>query len=91
MTEYKKIETTYEVYSAIKKAHNDDLAVFGSYSAPTGDYGNPSVGKMFTSYGFKNGDYPIMEAETVWDIEYGERVREERHKYWLCIPLKEQE
>lgn len=93
MRDYKRVSTIYEVWKAIKLAH-DDLTVFGSYSAPDGDYyGDPSRGKMFTSYGFRQGDYPIMEAETTWDISCEEpykRVNEE-HKYWLCLPMKEED
>ena len=36
-----------------------ELRVFGSYSYPSGDeFGDPSKGKMFTSYGFAQADYP---------------------------------
>ena len=67
--DYKTVPTTIEVWQAIRKAH-PEITVYGSYSAPGGDYlGNPNVGKMFTSYGFKQGNFPIIEAETTWDID----------------------
>jgi hypothetical protein len=89
-SDYKTMPTTYEVWSAIRKAH-PDMVVYGSYSAPMGDYyGDPSKGRMFTSYGFKQGNYPIIEAETTWKINHDkpeERINEV-HKYWLCLPNK---
>ncbi len=86
MSDYKMQKTTYDVWRSILLAHSD-LVVFGSFSAPEGDYfGNADKGLMFTSYGFKNGEYPIMQAETTWDIlEDHPNVRaNEEHNYWLC-------
>lgn len=93
MSDYKRVPTTYEVWRVIKLAH-DALVVFGGYSAPDGDYhGDPTKGKMFTSYGFRQGDYPVMEAETTWDISYDEphKRNNEEHTYWLCLPMKEED
>ena len=92
MSDYKKIITSAEVFAVIHARHKD-LKVFSSYSAPDGDYlrGNTTGGVMFTSYGFDNADFPIMEAETKWDIEREtpfKRVNEQ-HTYWLCVPVKE--
>ena len=88
--EYKTIETTTEVWAAIKAAH-PELVVFGSHSAPDGDYltGNMSTGRMETSYGFNGSDYPIMEARTTWDISRAEpqKRNNEKHQYWLCLPI----
>lgn len=88
--DYKRVTTAAEVWKAIRSSH-PELQVFGSYSAPDGDfYSDPSKGKMFTSYGFEQGDYPVMEAETTWDIDREQpykRINEE-HKYWLCLPIK---
>lgn len=89
MSAYNRVETTYEVWAAIKKAH-PELAVFSSYSAPGGDFfGNPEEGKMFTSYGFRGQDYPIMEAETTWDINSDKSRINEKHQYWLVCPREE--
>jgi hypothetical protein len=91
--EYKKVITSYDVWSAIRKNHTE-LKVFGSYSAPNGDYfGDTSQGKMITSYGFENSDYPIIEAETVWDIDREQPYKRinESHKYWLCIGIKDRD
>ena len=45
--------------------------------------------RMFTSYGFAQADYPLMEAETTWDIELSRPGfrRNEVHQYWLCCPV----
>jgi hypothetical protein len=95
MTDYKRTPTSAEVWAVIRARH-PELKVFGSYSAPDGDhFGDPSKGKMFTSYGFDGADFPIMEAQTTWDIDMDappeKRFKRlnERHEYWLCLPLKE--
>ncbi|MBK7352179.1 MAG: hypothetical protein IPI92_20180 [Gemmatimonadetes bacterium] len=89
MGEYRTVETSAEVWAVIRARH-PELRVFGSYSYPSGDeFGDPSKGKMFTSYGFAQADYPLMEAETTWDIELSRPGfrRNEVHQYWLCCPV----
>ena len=91
MRDYRQIPTTVEVYLAIKKAH-PNLVVYGSYSAPDGDhFGNPSQGVMETSFGFRNGDYPILYVKTTWDIDRSQphHIPSETHEYWLCHGIKE--
>jgi len=88
--DYKTVPTTLEVWRAIREAH-PEMVVYGSFSAPDGNYyGDPSEGKMFTSYGFKQGEFPVIEAETRWDIDRAKPYERhnERHKYWLCLPEK---
>jgi DNA gyrase subunit A len=69
MSDYKRVPTSAEVWAVIRARH-PEMRVFGSYSAPDGDqFGDPSKGKMFTSYGFEHGDFPVMEAQTTWEIE----------------------
>lgn len=92
MQDYKKTITSLDVWKAIRASHAGELRVFSSYSAPCGDqYGDPSKGKMFTSYGFDGHDFPVMEAETVWDIsaEQPDARNNETTKYWLCSGIKE--
>lgn len=88
--EYKKVQTTPEVWAAIKLSHGPTLAVFSSYSAPDGDpNGNLDEGRMMTEYGFRNAACPLMGADTRWDIDREtpyKRVNE-RHEYWLCVPI----
>lgn len=89
MSNYKTIPTSAEVWAVINARH-PELRVFGSYSAPEGDqFSNPEKGRMFTSLGFKNSDYPIMEAQTTWDIniENPSKRMNEKHEYWLCLPI----
>jgi len=91
MSDYKRVPTSAEVWAVIRARH-PELLVFGSYSAPDGDqFGDPSKGKMFTSYGFEHGDFPVMEAQTTWDIdpEAMRKRKNERHEYWLCLPVRE--
>lgn len=91
MNDYRRIPTTPEVWAVIRARHTE-LVPFGSYSAPDGDqFGNPDQGVMFTSYGFRCGDFPIIEAETTWDIDRdrpNERVNQST-RYWLCVPVEE--
>lgn len=93
MIDYKRFSTSAEVWAVIH-AHHPELKVFGSYSAPNGDqFRNPSKGRMLTSYGFEGGHYPVIEAETTWDIDAsnpGNRTNE-MHKYWLCIAIRDED
>lgn len=88
---YKTIPTSPEVWAVIKAKHHKDLVVFSSFSNPNGDFnGNlTGIGEMFTAYGFKDADYPLMEVKTTWkiDIENNYLRNNEKHEYWLCLPL----
>lgn len=91
--DYRVVETSAEVWAVIRARH-PEMRVFGSYSAPDGDYlgGGTSVGTMFTSYGFAGHDFPVIEARTTWDIDRerpAERINEQ-HRYWLCLPINEE-
>jgi hypothetical protein len=90
MCEYKKIVTTAEVWAVIRARHHEQLKVFSSFSAPEGDhYGNPNEGRMMTEYGFDGADCPLIGADTRWDIdsEKPHKRINERHEYWLCLPI----
>jgi alpha-L-fucosidase len=89
MDGYKRVRTSAEVWAVIRARH-PEMVVFGSYSAPNGDHhGDPTKAKMFTSYGFEGCDYPVMEAESTWDIGEGYKRNNEKHEYWLCLPMRE--
>jgi hypothetical protein len=90
MSNYKRVPTSAEVWAVIRARH-PEMVPFGSYSAPDGDeFGEPSKGKMFTSYGFSGCDFPVIEAQTTWDISDCKTLRSnERHEYWLCLPIKD--
>ena len=90
MSDYIRVLTTEEVYSAIHRAH-PELKVYSSYSAPEGDQHNPSVGRMETAFYFMNRDFPIIEAKTTWDIDRSapETRKNLTQTYWLCIGEKE--
>ena len=93
MIEYRTVETSAEVWAVIWARH-PELRVFSSYSTPDGDqFGDPSKGKMVTSYGFNQADFPLIEAETTWDIEGDplHRRKNEKHRYWLCCPVEDAE
>ncbi len=88
---YKKMVTSAEVWAVIRARHKD-LVVFGSYSAPDGDqHGDPSQGRMDTSYGFYGSDYPIIEASTTWTINRDKSYErlDETTLYWLCLPIED--
>lgn len=89
MSDYRKVPTTAEVWVAIRSQH-PEMRVFGSYSAPCGDeFGDQTEGKIFTSYGFEQGDFPVIETQVTWDIdpESPNKPNNERHEYWLCLPI----
>lgn len=89
--EYKKIPTTPEVWAVIRARHHNDLVVFSSYSAPDGDYfGNHNEGRMMTEYGFQGADCPLMGVDTRWNIDHDKPYNRinERHEYWLCVPME---
>lgn len=91
MSDYKRVATSAEVWAVIRARH-PEMVVFRSYSAPDGDrFGDPSKGKMFTSYGFQRGECPVMEAQTTWDIDQDapHKRTNEQHEYWLCVPICE--
>ena len=89
------IETTFEIWSAIRSTHKDDLMVMVSYSDPDGDHQSRidldgriiKVGTMYTEYGFKGLDKKFMVAKTTWDINPDDKYNRKnvlyKHKYWL--------
>jgi hypothetical protein len=86
LSDYVEKPTSVEVYRAITNAH-PELVLFSSYSAPEGDIFNYSVGKLETSLGFNNCDFPIIKAKTTWDIDKSapEKRNNIEHQYWLCV------
>ena len=81
----KRIPTTYHVWAAIKDAH-PELKVFGSFSAPHGDYfGNPAEAIMETTYGFEGYDFALIGAKTTWDVDREDMANRpnEKHEYYL--------
>ena len=90
--DWKRFPTDYAVWCAIKKAH-PNLAVFSSATSMDGQpFGTPGEGYAYTSYGFRDGDFPIICAESRWviDKEQPSGRSEETHKYWLCVGIKEE-
>ena len=60
-----------------------------------GDFliGNTSMCKMYTEYGFRDADAPLIAAQTTWEIDSnqpGKRINEV-HIYWLCVGIEEPE
>jgi hypothetical protein len=87
--DFVKVRTAHNVWSAIHTSHCDELAVFASFSDPTGTFnGGPGEeGRMETGYGIKGTDYPILWARTTWRIDPTDSHarHDEKHEYWLCI------
>jgi hypothetical protein len=86
--DFVKVPTTREVWAVIRASHAEQIAVFASFSDPTGTFnGGPGEeGCMETGYGIRGTDYPILWARTTWRIEPDSHARhDERHEYWLCI------
>lgn len=92
MADYIKIPTSPEVWAVIRARH-PELKPFSSFSDPDGTFnGGPGErGRMETSYGFPNADFPILEASTTWIIDHAQpssRI-EQKNEYWLCIGKQE--
>jgi hypothetical protein len=47
---------------------------------------------MDTAYGFKGCDWPLIEYRTTWEIDHEKPYKRanEKHEYWLCIPIGEE-
>ena len=92
MSDYKKIRTSPEVWAVIKARH-PELVVFSSYSAPDGDeFGDRSICKMMTEYGFPDCDMPIIGAETTWKKHPTNKYikDQEKHEYWICVGVNDE-
>ena len=87
-----KIQTSAEVWAVIKARHHNNLGVFGSYSAPEGSEWSQQC-EMYTEYGFKNADVPLMAARTTWDkSDDGSYKRlNEKTEYWLFVIKEDDE
>ena len=88
---YRKIKTEASVWAVIKSVH-PELVVHSSYSAPEGDFfGDSSICRMMTEYGFKDSDMPLIGAETTWDRspENDYKRENEKTEYWFCIAVDE--
>ncbi len=91
---YKRIPTTYEVYRTILNNHvqtlveagKSDLSVLESYTNIV-DHGTSTI---YTVWGLKGADCPLIGAETTYDRDWGVEVEgTEKHEYWLCVPICE--
>jgi hypothetical protein len=97
--EWTRWPTSRAVFDAIRNEHMTRLRVFSSFSNPEGGYmGFSGRGEMETEWGLEGTDYPILGANTTWDIfdEYdpttGQRkVGERSTTYWLCIAIEQGE
>jgi len=93
MNDYKTVATTPEVWAVVHASHHNELVPFSSFSNPDGTFngGCGQRGEMFTAYGFKGADYPLMEAKTTWEIDRETPYKRinEQHRYWLCLPTRE--
>lgn len=92
MSEYRRVSTSAEVWAVIRARH-PDLCVFESFSDPNGAFngGSGLTGRMETALGFRGEDYPLIAAKTTWGINPDEPYKRmnERHEYWLCLPVRE--
>jgi hypothetical protein len=92
MSEYTRIETTPEVAAVLRASHRN-MAVFESFSDPSGTEfgGSGEVGRMETAFGFPGTDYPLLYCRTTWliGIDAPGKRSEEKHEYWLCIAKQE--
>lgn len=86
--DYKLIPTTAEVYMAIFSQHAADLVPFGTISQPDGNpHGDPEQARMYTEWGFKNTDFPIIALDETWrhDREHPGVRNDSERKYFVCV------
>lgn len=90
--EHKRITTTKEVWQAIRHAHGGEMGVFSSFSNPDGEFmGFSGRGEMMTEWAINGADFPIIGAQTTWDIDELDRSvkSNEQTRYWLCVAVTE--
>lgn len=91
-----RIRTTPDIYRSIVNAHaGKDLVVFSSFTNPDGTAfgGGGSRGEVYTLWGLKGAEFPLLEAHSTWDIEWETKMGEfvacrknEVHVYSLLSP-----
>jgi hypothetical protein len=81
MKDYRTVKTSFKVWAVIRARH-PELVPFGTASFE---------GDMFTSYGLPCADFPIIEARSTWEIGPERQRINEQHRYWLCIPIMEEQ
>ena len=91
VTDYIRVETSREVYAVIRARHPEIISM-GGFSDPDGilPMGTVGEGRMLTTWGFPDADWPLMETAQTWHTERGDSERlNERNQYWLIIPKRE--
>ena len=91
MDDYKRIETSAEVWAVIRAKHGKELKVFSTFSDPDGSFYGGNEATMFTAYGFDGCNVPVIEAETKWtvDREKPHNRIDEKTKYWICSGVEQ--
>ncbi len=84
----KLIATTADVYMAIFRQHAVDLVPFGTISQPDGNpHGDPEQARMYTEWGFKSADFPIIAHDETWrhDPQQPGVRNDSKRCYYLCV------
>lgn len=94
VSDYTRLITSAEVYSAIMARHFDQMKPFTTFGDPGGTFnGGPgAVGRMDTIWGIAGCDYPILEIQTRWDIdpEHPHKRINQTHSYFLLMAMREE-
>ena len=78
-SQYIKISTNCEVYTAILVRHRKDLVVVSTVT---------SANRRMIEYGFADTKNPLIGIDIRWSINReNKKCENEERKYWLCVPV----
>ena len=73
---------------SIFRQHAAELVAFGSISQPCGNpHGDSTQARMYTDWGFKGSDYPIIALDNTWrhDSDSPGARNDDKRMYYLCV------
>jgi len=78
--------TSEDVYMTIYREHCKELGVHESFTCPDGNSELSYYPRIYTSWGFKNADYPLIRCIQTKESRH---QKEWDYEYYICEVLKE--